>query len=61
MDYLHPPVPTILIYPSLPPDQPFPSPFLFPFFFPGRPVEDRSRREGEGYISVVARWAAGVY
>lgn len=52
MDYLHPPVPTILIYPSLPPDQPFPSPFLFPFFF----QVDPSRTEAGGRERVVFQW-----
>lgn len=46
MDYLHPPVPTILIYPLTPPS-------LFRV--------DPWRTEGGGCISVLVRWAAGVY
>lgn len=49
MDYLHPPVPTIVIYPPPPPSPP-------PFFsFPGRPVEDSRRGEG----AVFQRWCVG--
>lgn len=51
MDYLHPPVPTILIYPSHP-TNPFLPLFSFLFFF----QVDPSRTEAGGRERVVFQW-----